>query len=142
MSEVEQKLQQEVAELKATVEALVERIRNLTFDNDQSIHSLAARLEEYVLRSEAAGSAGVKRVDDLLRAWSGALYENFAAALKSDFSKEVAASAAAQITSDTIAESLSKGLTSKVLVTRQATRDEARGDNVLVTRPAQPHELR
>jgi predicted hydrocarbon binding protein len=120
-----QLLKDEVKELKATVETLLERI-----NDDSDIHTLAARLEEYILRSESAGSAAVVRVDSTLRSWGDFLYKNFRAELFNEFSKDVAEVAATQVTAEVIAESLTK----KVLVVRPAARHEMA--NAVVTRPA------
>jgi predicted nucleic acid-binding Zn-ribbon protein len=125
MSESETKtaaLEGRVAELESQLAVFVDRAK----DDDEQIRSLAQRVNEYGARYDEAVAAVDQRVADALAQFGARLYEAFA--------KDVAKDAVTQVTSETIAESLSK----KVLVTRPAQRHELA--DAVVVRPAQRHE--
>ncbi len=135
MSEVEvvkaptvESLEARVVELEGIVKVFIERAK----DDDESLRSLSERINEYGKRSEQAIAViheqlVKKFADDLA---------HFGARLHASFAKDVAVESVARVTSETIADSLSK----KILVTRPALRGET--EPVLVVRQATASELR
>jgi hypothetical protein len=95
-------------------------------DDDEALRSLGLRINEYGARYDAAVAAVDERVANTLAQFGASLYATFA--------KDVATDAATKITPELIAESLSK----KVLVTRPAQRHEMA--DAVVVRPAQRHD--
>jgi len=126
-----QLLKDEVEKLKADVEALL---------SDNSVNLLAQRMNEYIVRCEASGSAAVQRVDSTLKNWGDFLYKNFRTELFHEFSRDVAATAVSRVTAEVIADGLASGLKKTVLITRQATREEASKGDVLIVRNATREE--
>jgi hypothetical protein len=129
-NESEAKLEARVAGLEAIVAVLVER----TKDDDESFRSFSERINEYGKRSEQAIAV---IHEQLVKKFADDLAQ-FGARLHASFAKDVAAEAVAQVTSEKIADSLSK----KILVTRPATREEAKSANVVVVRNATSAEVR
>jgi hypothetical protein len=127
MSETETQiaaLEARVAELESQLAVFIERAK----DDDESFRSFSERINEYGKRTEKAVSAIHQEFSDELAQFGARLYETFA--------KDIAAEAAVLVTSDVVAESLTK----KVLVTRPAHRGET--ENVLAIRQASATELR
>jgi hypothetical protein len=141
-AEVKVTLEEQVVELTKQVEALLERLNNLTTDTDESSRQLAKRINEYCKRCDEAISAVGKEVAKSLLLMEAELRQTgqlMRADVYNTFSKAVAtdavAQAVAQVTSETIADSLTK----RVLVTRPAQRHEMA--DAVVVRLAQKHEL-
>ena len=116
-------LEARVAELESQVKVLVAR----TADDDQTFRELAERINLYSARHEKAISAVDERVAKALSQVIVSVFEHF--------HREVSAEAVAKISSETIAESLTK----KILVVRNANRGEQAD---IVVRQATPQELR
>ena len=116
-------LEARVAELESQVAVLVAR----TADDDQTFRELAERINLYSARHEKAISAVDERV---ARALAQIIADAF-----TNFHREVSAEAVTRISSETIAESLTK----KILVVRNANRNEVAD---LVVRPATSLEIR
>lgn len=116
------------------VEQLQERIVNLegrlaSYEEglEEYRFNLIKRIDEYC--SQMAGQ--IARIDERVADALAQISED----VQKNFLENVAKSAASQVTADVIADSLTK----KVLVTRPAQRHEL--TTALVTRPAQKHEM-
>ena len=119
------------------IAALEQRIADLevrSLDDDEAFRNFAERInrisQEVGKESSEALQAIRKQVDDGLHGLIDDLYRNF--------SVKVASQAAAQVTSDTIADSLTR----KVLVTRPANREELKSGEAVAIRHARQDELR
>ena len=115
-------LEARVAELESQLAVVAERAK----DDDEAIRSFSQRINEYGARYDEAVAAVDQRVADVLAQFGANLYAAFA--------KDVAVDAAAKVTREVIADSLSK----RVLVVRNAQRHEMAG--AVAVRPAQRHE--
>jgi hypothetical protein len=130
-------LEARVVELESKVASVTDHAEQLELSNGdtfETLRSFGDRINEYGGRSEKAIAEIHERLvkkfaDDLA---------SFGARLHASFAKDVVVEAVAKVSSETIAESLTK----KVLVTRPATRAEAQSGDTLVVRNAQPHELK
>lgn len=119
--------------LENQVAALADRVKQLeerTKDDDETLREFAERINEYGARSEKAVARIEQRVVDALASFGASLYAAFA--------KDVAAVAVADVVGKIAPETIAESLSKKILVTRPAQRHELA--DAVVVRPAQKNE--